>query len=404
MRLASALRRARAGGVVHRHGVGRGRAARARAWPGAGCPSSRCSATASSWPTPSPTPTTGVSSTATSRAPTSSSPPTGAPRSSTSACAGACRARTSRCDHRGARFAHGAGDAGGDARLHGARAVPRPARRRAKRHLGARHRPPRDGGGRAAVPGQDRFRADLRDSQGAAGPAARGHSGTAPGGGRAVPREGPGRAVPARQRREGRARSGAGGRGARRVAGAPAHPTPPLADRAGCGRRGPALLGFALVALNVGGLRSRFGSPASPKAPAITLAVLPFENPGGDVEPGVPTATADAGDDRAARTPAAGVAQSQGARVGDALQEDREGPRPDRTRTRREYLLEGSVQHEAKRVRIWGRSAIKVADQTQVWGSRSTGRRRTSRRCRTKSYRTWRTRLRSSSCRPSGRG
>ncbi len=128
------------------------------------------------------------------------------------------------------------------------------------------------------------------------------------------------------------------------------------------------VLGLALVALDVGGLRGRFGSRASPKAPAITLAVLPFENPGGDVDQ-------EYFSDGQTLEMVARLARLQPeslvvkARASVMRYKKTEKP-PDQIGRELgvDYLLEGSVQREAGRVRFWA-ELIKVVDQTQVWGN-----------------------------------
>jgi len=129
------------------------------------------------------------------------------------------------------------------------------------------------------------------------------------------------------------------------------------------------LLGFALVALNLWGLQSQSGGAASAPPRVITLAVLPFEDPGGDADQ-------EYFSDGQTQEMIARLARLQPesllvkARASVMRYKKTEKP-PDLIGRELgvEYLLEGSVQREAGRVRFWA-ELIKVADQTQVWGNR----------------------------------
>lgn len=126
------------------------------------------------------------------------------------------------------------------------------------------------------------------------------------------------------------------------------------------------IIAAMLVGLDVGGVRSRFiGGAAGPRH-AIRLAVLPFANLSGDPE----------------QEPLAdGITEQTIAQLGSLHPETlsvigrtsvmryKKGDRPiDQIgqELRVDYILEGSAQREANRVRITAR-LIRVNDQTQVW-------------------------------------
>jgi len=130
-----------------------------------------------------------------------------------------------------------------------------------------------------------------------------------------------------------------------------------------------ALVAVLLLAIDVGGVRSRLIGPAATPAPFVRLAVLPFANVSGDAEQeylsdGLTTemiALLGRLHPESLRVIARTTAMSYKRtdkpidQIGRELGVD--------------YVLEGSAQREAGRVRITA-ELIKVADQTQLWANR----------------------------------
>jgi eukaryotic-like serine/threonine-protein kinase len=124
-----------------------------------------------------------------------------------------------------------------------------------------------------------------------------------------------------------------------------------------------------MFSLDVGGVRTRLAGASSGPTHVIRLAVLPFENPSGDADQ---------------EYFSDGQTQEMIAQLGRlhpdtllvkaraSVMRYKKIDKPIDQVGRElgvEYILEGSAQRSAKRVQIWA-ELIRVADQTQVWGSR----------------------------------
>jgi eukaryotic-like serine/threonine-protein kinase len=126
------------------------------------------------------------------------------------------------------------------------------------------------------------------------------------------------------------------------------------------------LVAATMVALDIGGLRSRLTGGAVTPERAIRLAVLPFANPSGDPEQehlsdGVSRElTAQLGGLHPAGLSvianASAIRYKKGDTPIDQIGRDLEV----------DYVLEGSVQREANRVRVTAK-LIRVSDQTTIW-------------------------------------
>jgi len=129
---------------------------------------------------------------------------------------------------------------------------------------------------------------------------------------------------------------------------------------------GAAVVAVSLFAANVGGLRTKLAGRAAPSG-AIKLAVLPFENPGGDAEQ---------------EYFSDGLTEEMITELG-RLHPERLGviARASAMRYKKtdktipqiagelgvDYVLEGSARREGKRVRV-SAELVRVSDQARLWG------------------------------------